>query len=57
MTADRKPVKNVDLWQRLETAAERHVITWRWVKGHAGDVHNERADQLAGLAAAGATTA
>ena len=46
-TADRKPVKNVDLWQRLEAAAERHEIDWRWVRGHAGDVMNERVDALA----------
>ncbi len=46
-TADRKPVKNVDLWQRLEQAMERHDVTWHWVRGHAGDVNNERADALA----------
>jgi ribonuclease HI len=46
-TADRKPVKNVDLWQRLETAAARHDVEWHWVRGHAGDVMNERADELA----------
>lgn len=46
-TADRKPVKNQDLWQRLDTAAARHDIDWRWVKGHAGDLGNERADALA----------
>jgi len=46
-TADKKPVKNVDLWQRLEAAAERHEIDWRWVRGHAGDEMNERADALA----------
>jgi ribonuclease HI len=46
-TADRKPVKNVDLWQRLEAAAARHRIDWRWVKGHAGHPMNERADALA----------
>ncbi|MCC6007349.1 MAG: ribonuclease HI [Rhodobacteraceae bacterium] len=46
-TADRKPVKNVDLWQRLETAAERHKVRWEWVKGHAGHPENERADALA----------
>ncbi|ACK50227.1 ribonuclease H [Methylocella silvestris BL2] len=48
-TADKKPVKNVDLWQRLEAAAEAHAIEWRWVKGHAGDELNERADALARL--------
>ncbi len=46
-TADRKPVKNEDLWQRLDEAAARHEVTWHWVKGHAGHVDNERADQLA----------
>lgn len=46
-TADKKPVKNQDLWQRLDAAAARHTVDWRWVKGHAGDPGNERADQLA----------
>jgi len=46
-TAERKPVKNVDLWQRLAAAVERHEVQWRWVKGHAGDPDNERADALA----------
>jgi ribonuclease HI len=46
-TSDRKPVKNVDLWQRLAAAAQRHDMTWVWVKGHAGDPGNERADALA----------
>lgn len=46
-TADRKPVKNVDLWQRLEAAAERHDVDWHWVKGHSGHDMNERADELA----------
>jgi len=46
-TADKKPVKNRDLWQRLDTAAARHRIDWRWVKGHAGDPGNEAADRLA----------
>ncbi|MFZ0098407.1 MAG: ribonuclease HI [Gemmobacter sp.] len=46
-TADRKPVKNVDLWQRLDTAQARHRVTWRWIKGHAGHAENERADELA----------
>jgi ribonuclease HI len=46
-TADKKPVKNVDLWQRLDTALQRHTVTWHWVKGHAGNEPNERADQLA----------
>lgn len=47
MTADRKPVKNVELWQRLEAAEERHDVAWHWVRGHAGDEMNERADALA----------
>ena len=46
-TADKKPVKNVDLWQRLEQALERHDVEWHWVKGHAGHIENERADALA----------
>ena len=46
-TAARKPVKNVDLWQRLDQAAARHNIDWQWVKGHSGHPENERADQLA----------
>jgi ribonuclease HI len=47
LTADRKPVKNVDLWQALEAAAARHEVDWKWVRGHAGHVDNERADALA----------
>ena len=46
-TADKKPVKNDDLWRRLDTARLRHEVTWRWVKGHAGHELNERADALA----------
>ena len=46
-TADKKPVKNQDLWQALDTAVARHEITWHWVKGHAGHPGNERADTLA----------
>ncbi len=46
-TAKRKPVKNVDLWRRLETALGGHRVEWHWVKGHAGDPGNERADELA----------
>jgi ribonuclease HI len=46
-TADKKPVKNADLWQRLEAAASQHRVQWLWVKGHAGDPGNERADALA----------
>ena len=47
MTADKKPVKNDDLWKRLDAARLRHQVDWRWVKGHAGHELNERADQLA----------
>ena len=52
--ADKKPVKNADLWQRLETAMARHEVRWHWVRGHAGHALNERADVLAreGVAAA-----
>ena len=46
-TASRKPVKNVDLWKRLEDAQARHNVTWEWVKGHAGHPENEKADELA----------
>ncbi len=46
-TADKKPVKNIDLWQRLEAALERHRVEWHWVRGHAGHPENERADALA----------
>ncbi|MEX2649402.1 MAG: ribonuclease HI [Alphaproteobacteria bacterium] len=46
-TAERKPVKNVDLWQRLDAALARHHVTWHWVRGHAGHPENERADALA----------
>jgi len=46
-TAARKPVKNVELWQRLDEAAARHEVRWDWVKGHAGHPENERADELA----------
>jgi ribonuclease HI len=46
-TADRKPVKNEDLWKRLDVARARHEVSWHWVKGHAGHELNERADQLA----------
>jgi ribonuclease HI len=51
-TADRKPVKNIDLWQRLDELAATHRVDWRWVKGHAGDPGNERADALANRGAA-----
>jgi len=50
-TADKKPVKNMDLWQELLEAAKAHRIEWRWVKGHAGDPDNERVDKLASDAA------
>ncbi|MEM9107665.1 MAG: ribonuclease HI [Pseudomonadota bacterium] len=46
-TAAKKPVKNVELWQALEEARNRHEVTWHWVKGHAGHPENERADELA----------
>ena len=46
-TASKQPVKNVDLWQQLEQALERHEVNWHWVKGHSGVPENERADELA----------
>ena len=46
-TSNKKPVKNVELWQRLDEAQARHTVTWEWVKGHAGHPENERADELA----------
>ena len=46
-TSNKKPVKNVELWQRLDTAQARHSVTWEWVKGHAGHPENEKADELA----------
>jgi ribonuclease HI len=46
-TADKKPVKNDDLWRRLDEANGRHQVTWKWVKGHSDDVMNNRADELA----------
>jgi ribonuclease HI len=49
-TANRKPVKNIDLWQRLDQACSQHDIEWHWVKGHSGHEENERADTLANLA-------
>lgn len=51
-TADKKPVKNADLWQALLEAARPHKVEWHWVKGHAGHPENERADQLANAAVA-----
>ncbi|MCC6503900.1 MAG: ribonuclease HI [Aquimonas sp.] len=50
-TADNKPVKNADLWQRLDAARQRHRVRWHWVKGHAGHADNERVDGLARQAA------
>ena len=47
LTADKKPVKNDDLWKRLDAARLRHEVDWRWIKGHAGHELNERADELA----------
>ncbi|MGC1458245.1 MAG: ribonuclease HI [Steroidobacteraceae bacterium] len=49
-TADRKPVKNQDLWEQLDQLAGAHSLTWQWVKGHSGDPGNERVDELANLA-------
>ena len=46
-TAAKKPVKNEDLWRRLDSAMQRHDVDWTWVKGHSGNIGNERADQLA----------
>lgn len=46
-TADKKPVKNAELWQSLEAEVNRHHVEWKWVKGHSGDVGNEKADELA----------
>ncbi len=50
MTASRKPVKNQELWQRLDAALQRHSVKWKWVKGHAGHEYNERVDKMATLA-------
>lgn len=47
LTASKKPVKNVDLWQELDRLVSRHTVRWQWVKGHAGHAENERADELA----------
>lgn len=46
-TASRKPVKNVDLWKQLDEEVQKHNVTWFWVKGHAGNIGNEKADELA----------
>ena len=51
-TADKKPVKNAELWQRLDALRTLHIVHWRWVKGHSGDAGNERADALANRGAA-----
>jgi ribonuclease HI len=48
-TASKEPVKNQDLWMRLEAQVKRHTVTWHWVKGHSGHPENERADQLANM--------
>ena len=56
-TADKKPVKNADLWQRLEQVLAPHRVEWRWVRGHAGHPENERADALARAAARAAQAA
>ena len=55
-TAARQPVKNADLWQRLDALRNLHQVDWRWVKGHAGDPGNERADALANRGAAGSAS-
>jgi ribonuclease HI len=52
-TADRKPVKNADLWRELEALAHKHEVRWHWVRGHAGHPENERADALANLGITG----
>ena len=54
LTSDRKPVKNDDLWRRLDGLRDQHDVKWHWVKGHAGDPGNERADQLANRGVASA---
>ncbi|MFT6169497.1 MAG: ribonuclease HI [Celeribacter sp.] len=46
-TSNKKPVKNVDLWQRIDAAQATHKVTWKWIKGHAGHAENEHADELA----------
>jgi ribonuclease HI len=57
LTAGKRPVKNADLWQRLDAVVRRHDVDWRWVKGHAGNPGNERADALANLGMAEAVSA
>jgi len=54
-TVDKQPVKNVELWQRLDTLNAEHDVTWKWVKGHSGDPGNERADALANRGVDGVT--
>lgn len=54
-TAAKQPVKNIDLWQQLDALADAHAVQWRWVKGHAGDPGNERADALANRGVPGAS--
>lgn len=49
LTADKKPVKNADLWRELDELGEQHTLTWQWVRGHTGDPGNERADELANM--------
>ena len=56
-TADKKPVRNVDLWQHLDAALKRHEVHWHWLRGHAGHAFNERADRLAREACAEASAA
>ena len=56
-TASKAPVKNVDLWQQLDDLVGQHEVTWQWVKGHAGDEGNERADELANMGVAQITDA
>ena len=56
-TADKKPVRNAELWRELDALAARHDIEWLWVKGHAGDAGNERADELANLGVASVSRA
>lgn len=51
--SDKQPVKNIDLWKRIDAAAAKHEVTWNWVKGHAGNPNNERCDELATTAADG----
>jgi len=52
-TADKKPVKNQDLWQQLDALVQQHTVNWHWVKGHSGHPENERCDELARNAASG----